>query len=437
MPDPSIHARFLVLICALLQAPGLAQAFPAELFNPPLNYAANANLRGIVATDLDDDGDLDIVVTSEYQDAVSVFLNDGGSAFAILASYPVGSDPWAVIASDFNGDSRLDLAVANNGSTYSNAADTISLLFGNGDGTFGPTTSYLLAANSSPRDLVAADLDGDGDLDLAVATHGLLGDHATDHYVAVLLNEGGGVFAGAIQYDLISIGNPNGTAAVRIFAHDLNGDGIQDLLTRNLGSDDLSVLLGNGDGTFSAATRYAYPGLLCVAMYGATFADFNGDGYLDAVVGCNWSSAGGSGILFVPGNGDGTFPGSFDPALVWYGMNIGNAPASLVRGDFDGDGNLDIVTANWNSSNISVLYGNGDGTFLQAGEEPSTGSYPSDIVAGDFNGDGLLDVSVVNFGYPSGIDLFLNSGPEPDPPPPPVPALSFTGAILFALCSAL
>jgi hypothetical protein len=172
---------------------------------------------------------------------------------------------------------------------------------------------------------------------------------------------------------------------------DFNGDGHLDVVVTgsdNNGNGRVSILLGNGDGTFQAAQNFPvgiYPGSVAVG-------DFNGDGRLDVVV--TGSDNNGNGrVSILLGNGDGTFQAAQNfPAA-------GTYPGSVVAGDFNGDGRLDLaVAANQGSSlqgTVSILLGNGDGTF-QAAQNFPVGSYPSSVVVGDVNGDGVPDLVVTS-----------------------------------------
>jgi hypothetical protein len=183
---------------------------------------------------------------------------------------------------------------------------------------------------------------------------------------------------------------------------DFNGDGHPDLVTANFNTNNVSILLGNGDGTFQAVVNYAVGQSPRAVLVG----DFTGDGESDLAVANRASNS----VSVLLNNGNGTFQ-----AAVNY--PTGNGPLSLAAADFNQDGNLDLVTANWSSGTVSVLLGNGDGTFQARQDYPSLGSYPWSVAASDFNGDGYPDLVVANRNSNSVVVLINDThwGPAPRP----------------------
>ena len=226
---------------------------------------------------------------------------------------------------------------------------------------------------------MAGDFNGDGHTDLAVANWGS-GD------VSVLLGNGDGTFRDQVRYAA-------GTMPIALVAGDFNGDGRIDLAVANSYSNDVSVLLGNGDGTFRDQVRSA-AGTEPTALVAG---DFNGDGRTDLAV-ANQSSGDVSVLL---GNGDGTFRDQVRSAA-------GTEPTALVAGDFNGDGRTDLAVANQSSGDMSVLLGNGDGTFRDQ-VRSAAGTEPTAPVAGDFNGDGRTDLAVANVGSDD-VSVLLGNG---------------------------
>ncbi len=381
--------------------------FQSQAVQPRVTYAVGADPDAIVAGDFTGNGRLDLAVANAKDDSVSVLLGNGDGTFLPQGNYPVGSDPDAIVAGDFNGDGHLDLAVAN-------AADgTVSVLLGNGDGTFGLQVTY--AVGSDPDAIVAGDFTGDGRLDLAVANSG-------DGTVSVLLGKGDGTFRTQVIYAV-------GTAPDALVAGDFTGDGDLDVAVANSdccaasgggygggggtappGNGTVSVLLNNGDGTFGPQVTYAV-GMVPDAIVAG---DFTGDGPLDLAVAnadavpASGSYGGGSTpqwgtgtVSVLLGNGDGTF----GPQVTYA---VGSDPDAIVPGDFTGNGQLDLAVTNANNGTLSVLLGNGNGSF-QPQVTYAVGTVPDAIVAGDFTGNGRLDLAVANE-HDGTVSVLLNAG---------------------------
>jgi hypothetical protein len=338
------------------------------------DYGTGSVPYSVVTADFNKDEKLDLAAANINSDTVSVLLGNGDGTFQAHVDYATGSGADAVAVGDLNGDGRLDLIVANN---YSG---TVSILLGNGDGTFQPQVTY--ATGSEPDSVAVGDFNRDGRLDLAVANYHNSGT------VSILLGNGDGTFQPQVTYATRS--QPTSVAV-----GDFNGDGKLDVVTANYYSGTVSILLGNGDGTFQAHVDYATGS----AAEAVAIGDFNGDGKLDVVT-ANYNNSGTVSILL--GNGDGTFQAHVDYAT-------GSGADAVAIGDLNGDGKLDLaVTTMANSSNyVSVLFGNGDGTF-QAHVDYAAGTQPESVAVGDFNGDGSLDLAVADYGG-SGVSVLLQS----------------------------
>ncbi len=284
-------------------------------------------------------------------------------------NYTVGEYPDCAATGDFNGDGKLDLAVGNLNS------GTVSILLGNGDGTFGPKQDF--ATGSNPRSIAVGDFNGDGKLDLAVVNNG-------PGTVSILLGKGDGTFAPKMDF-------PVGKHPRSVVVGDFNHDGILDLAVANHDSDTVSVLLGNGDGTFSLK------GTLAAGLepYWVVTADFNGDGNLDlAVVNYGSPDYENAVIGVYLGNGTGGFG-----AMQTY--EVGWQPLSMAVGDFNGDGNADLAVTNENFGTeyrtVSILLGDGHGSFAPQ-TTFNTNAIAYSVGAADFNGDGAIDLAVLNGG---------------------------------------
>jgi hypothetical protein len=390
-------------------------------FKAAATTASAAALQPIAATDLNGDGKADVV--GIFGSNLVVYLSKGDGTFEAGVSYGLGvasAGSSVILFADFNGDGKTDVVVSTAG---------LEIVFlGNGDGTFqAAKTSAGIPSSCSTAFVVSGDFNGDGKPDLALNCPSVTSASG----VYILAGNGDGTF----QAPKLSIPNVGGTMA----AADLNGDGKLDLVVE-AGGITGQIFLGNGDGTFSNANRYALNFLSPdseppLVDGGISIADFNLDGKPDIAVGNN----------LLIGNGNGTFQGvvlantssPFSPfaaigkfdnqqgvpgvaaalnfdidifandgkggiSLAHTYANVLNAPAAqVVTGDFNGDGNLDLLavtidgpTGDWG---YCVLLGNGDGSLQPPmckpqGVQSVTGAIS--VVAGEFNNDKRLDVAV-------------------------------------------
>ena len=327
------------------------------------DFTAGAGPAAIVAGDFDGNGKMDLAVANQTAGTVSVLLGNGDGTFQGHVDYAVGSAPVALAVGDVNGDGFLDLLCVNSGS------NTISVLLGKGDGTFQPAQGFSTGAG--PVWIAVGDFNGDGKLDVATT-------NSTDNTVSILLGMGDGTFP---THSDIAVGS--GPASVAI--GDFNHDGTLDLAVASSGANTVSLLLGNGDGTFRSGTVLAG---LHSNPHSVTVGDFDRDGNLDLA----FANEGSNGTLIAFGKGDGTF---HLPLAVY---STGTAPSMELTADLNGDGDLDLITNNLSTGNrFSYLLNKGSRTFQFHINYP-TGTTPLGLTVGDFNNDGKLDIAVADSG---------------------------------------
>ncbi len=344
------------------------------------DYVVGAGPVAVAVGDFNGDGKPDLAVVNQNCDpacgpgSVAILLNRGDGTFQLSSPYSTGMDPVSVIAGDFNGDGKLDLAVANAITPGHPGPGTISIFLNNGDATFRHNGDY--PAGQGVGALTTVDFGSHGQLSLAVINFvSLNGINA----VAVLHNRGDGSFQAPVSY-------LTGQGPTWVASADFNRDGHPDLAVTNGSAATVSILLGRPDGSFADKVDYAVaagPSQLVVG-------DFAGDNQLDVAVTASTSDRGGGAVSILLARGDGTFQSS-----VSYGT--GNNPFAIVAADFNHDGRLDLAFINGDVNRVSVLLGNGNGTFPSHTDYPC-GNAPIAVAVGDFNGDGWLDLVVVNNG---------------------------------------
>ncbi len=341
---------------------------------------------GIIVSDFNNDNYLDIAAIYRSNDSLVILLGHGNGSFtdAITVSMESGSFSSNLAVGDFNNDSRMDIATANQ------QTGDVGVFLGYGNGSFAPIMSYSTGDDSYPYDIAIGDFNKDSRLDIVVA------DSSTN-YVRVLLGHGNGNFA-RFTKDSTGIG----TASSSIAIGDFNNDGNLDIVVADLLIYDIRVLLGNGNGRFQLSV--IIPTGDASMPYGVAVGDFNNDNQLDiAVANRNLDQIG-----IVLGYGNGTFS-----EQITYHTGDDTIPIFIRVGDFNHDNNLDIAAVNFGTSSIVVLFGVGDGTFL-LGRPFLTGfgSQPFTLSIGDFNNDNQLDIAVTN-NFANNLVIFLASRSEP------------------------
>ncbi|MBI4518320.1 MAG: VCBS repeat-containing protein [Deltaproteobacteria bacterium] len=378
-------------------------------FGARIDSSVGVAPTAVAAADINEDGHPDLTIS--MLDGILVLTGDGQGHFTAGASAGAGNTPNGVVLTDVDKDGHVDALVSNNRSS------DISVLRGNGLGGFGPARSFV--ADEEPLVIAAGDLDEDGFPDAVVGAR----NYQNAFYLPVLLNHGAGrllavedlligqavaaTAAGDVNNDalpdLAVIFGSGADSRAQVFLAgsdggfvvttpvatgeypnalalaDFNRDDKLDLVTTNNHSDNVSVLLGHGDGTFDAARSSATePKPLACAV-----GDFDNNRIPDLAV----ASTGEPGaVSILLGNGDGTLHSAAT-------VTVQNTPLALAVGHFDGDANDDVLVANFGSNNISILLGNGDGTF-RTSDPLYVGRGPASIAVLDLNRDGADDFAV-------------------------------------------
>ena len=377
-PTPPPRARALAAL-ALLAAAGAAQAQTPASFAPVMIYSTGigSNPTGVTVTDVNVDGRLDIVTANFANGTAGVLLGRAGGGFAAVTSYSTGTNcqPNDVAVADMNGDKRLDIVTANFGNS------TVGVLLGQAGGGFAPVSAY---SADRPLGVAVADVNGDGRLDVVTANN-------STNTAGVLLGQAGGGFATMIAYPSGPSGAPNGVDVA-----DMNGDGRLDIIIVNI-TGTVGVLLGRVGGGFAAVTNYQTGLGFNSRPKAVAVADVNSDGRLDIVTANNASGA--AGVLL------GLAGGGFATAST-YSVGVNSQPESVAVADLNGDGRLDIVTANYGTNMAGVLLGLAGGGFAPV--STYSNALPSGVTVADVNGDGRSDIVMTSQG--SSVDVLLNTG---------------------------
>jgi len=320
--------------------------------------------KKIISSDFNRDGKADIaVIYDELTSHVTILIGEGTGTFKPEIQLASTDSIYDITSADFNKDGKADIAIV----ASNNNTNVISIFLGNGDGTFGNRTDItlipILINQPVIYSIINADFDSDGKVDIAVASK--------SNGISILLGNGNGTFKDPKSFWA------NDEFTNSMIVSDFNKDGKIDLATTSLTSDSLLFFLGNGNGTFSSSKNIK----LSYNNYSTVVAnDFNVDGIIDIVVADMLN------IYVYTGTGGGNFN-----SPISYGLIAANKP-SIVCADFNNDGKLDLAEASYYLG-LSILFGNGDCTFKPA---VNFGTDVSSIVNADINGGGNADLIMIN-----------------------------------------
>jgi hypothetical protein len=336
----------------------------------------------IITADFNNDTKPDLAVTNWLGNQLIILLGDGQGHYSVVSTLATGVHPNFIAAGDFDNNGTTDLAITN-GSVLRD----LTLFFNDGTGTSWTTTTLSTEGDADLVAVVAANFSPstDSNIDLLI-----LKDSGAADFYEVWQGNGAGAFTE------ISSGN-TGSLPIFAAAGDFNGNGNVDIAIVNYYGDTPTILLGNGDGTFSEA-----PGSLVTLTQPRAIAvgHLNGDAYIDLAV----TNLGDNTVSILLGNGDGTFSAAANVAS-------SGGVAGIVISDFDGDGKNDIAVAKFNANIVSIYRGNGNGSFDPTSTDFSTGTGPSFIVSGDLDKDGKPDLVVTNYNS-NDVTILLNRSGE-------------------------
>ncbi|MDX6693049.1 MAG: hypothetical protein QOF02_652 [Blastocatellia bacterium] len=364
------------------------------IYGTPTTFPAGDGPMFVVTSDFNSDGKLDLAVANRFTNDVSIFIGNGDGSFGAPTNYTVGSEPSAIAVGDFNSDTKPDLAISNSSSTF------VSILLGTGAGTFtaGANVPVIGSENGNPFSIVAGDLNADGKLDLVVPEY-----NSTTSEVAVLPGNGNGTFGP--KFSITGVGTTYSVALA-----DFNSDGKLDIVTANLRNNgsqpgSLTVLFGNNTyGTSGAKTLHTMQGGDPIRL---AVGDFDNDGKPDVVTANFGAMQYNTVSLFLNANLAG---GANSPENIFYVVS-GTSPIAVVAADLNGDSKTDFVTANYNTSNLSVFLNPGAGNFpalvpVSVQPPPTFDGNIRNILTGDFNNDGKQDLMTSG----SSVEVSLGNG---------------------------
>ncbi|CAF2748592.1 unnamed protein product, partial [Rotaria sp. Silwood2] len=367
---------------------GILLGFHYTTFQSQKTYSSENTRRphNIITSDFNNDKYLDIAIAFHLSDNIGILLGYGNGSFGVMMTYSIGngSGPESLVGHDFNNDGQMDIAVVNSGT------NDIGILLGYGNGSFATIIKYSTGEGSTPFAIVLSDMNNDGRADIVVT------NSATKN-IGILLGRGNLTFDAIVTYPI-----EHGADPASIAVGDFDNDGQTDIAVANFYAGSISIFLGYENGSFTSQMTYStgYQSM----PYWITVGDFNRDNRLD-IASSNYGMNN-VGILLGCGNG------SFDPVTTFY-TGDGSSPLFVEARDFNDDGILDIAVVNYGTSDIVVLFGFGDGSFLLGtAYRTGVGSASYALAIGDFNNDSLIDIAVANE-KSNDISIFITYDREP------------------------
>lgn len=338
-------------------------------------FAAGAVPFAVAAVDLDADADADLLTVNSVDSTVSVRLGNGTREPAAAGTHAVGASPTSIATGDLNGDGAADAVTADFGGS------TVSVLLGDGSGGFAAAIPFSVGEGfQSPYAVALGDANGDGRLDVATVNTNL-----ENEGISVLLGDGAGGLGAATIH---RVGPEPYNSPQGILMSDVTGDGRADIVTANIGTSSLSLLVGDGSGGFAPAQSLtAGAGPVMVAA-----GDVDGDGRID-IISLDHT---GQSVSVLRGAGNGAFAAAQTYAIYpESGFSSSPWPWGLAVADVDGDGRVDIATANTQNDTVSVLTNDGTGAFPRYFNF-GAGARPGAVAVADIDGDGRADVITAN-----------------------------------------
>lgn len=368
---PDFGVVWCLSIVLLVSDPVAAQNL---VLTPVVPADVGRNPEALTIGDFNADGWQDVATVNSGSDDVTMLFGNGNGTFRSGISFGVGRSPMFLTSGDVNQDGKLDLIVAETGS------DGILVLLGKGNGFFEPPAFY--ASGKGPTFLSLGDVDRDGDIDVVVTNSGRFGNYPP-YSLSVMLNDGHGQLTQAKEFE---VQDQHGLFPTGVSIADLNGDDLPELTVTwsqpswRTPTGVVSVMKNEGHGQF-VRTQDIEAGFTLSAV---SQVDLDQDGHLDLIAASLFTDS--LKVLLQIAPGQYTKPAQLD---------VGFSPMSLTINDLNADGHWDLISSNRASNSTSIFLGRGDGSFQSAGHF-AVGATPTSVGVEDFNGDGLPDVVTTN-----------------------------------------